>query len=85
VRTFWILLAVVAAVALIFLLRAKSRTFREADCDCCDCCCAECCCECCPFDCCCPFSLQMFVIGVVALWGSGLTAVGWLVLSLVRS
>jgi hypothetical protein len=85
VNIFWIIVAVVAAVSLVILLRPKSRGVRETD-YCCECCCADCCCElgCGAFNCCTLSSLPMFVIGVVALGGGGLAAVGWLVLSLAR-
>jgi hypothetical protein len=75
VRTFWILLVLVAALSLILLLRAKSSAFRES---------WELACffDCCLFDCCTIGSL--FVICVVALWGGALAAVRWQ-LSVVRS
>jgi hypothetical protein len=90
VRTFWLVVAVVAAISLIIVLGSRSRARRGADykvSDCCiDCCCAECCTDlaCGAFNCCTVSSLSMFVIGVVALWGGGLAAAAWLVLSLVR-
>jgi hypothetical protein len=76
-HTVWIVVGVVV-VLFVLLLLIKSRAC---------CCCAEmeCCCDCGDCDCCTITSLPMFVIGVVALWGGGLVAVGWLVLSLVRS
>jgi hypothetical protein len=86
--TLWIFLALAAAVSLITLLLVKSRTCRDA-CDGCEGC--EGCCEIlwCPFECC-PLHcatgwLPLLVIGVLALWGGGLAAAAWLVLSLVRS
>jgi hypothetical protein len=85
VRTFWILLAVVAAVSLIVLLRKKSSACDET-CDVCEGCgeILSCPFECCPCHCTIG-SLLMLASGVVALWGGGLAAVGWLVLSLTRS
>lgn len=74
----WIVLGVVVALFILMLLmKSKACTCcGEMEC-CCDC--GECC------DCCTLSSVPMFVIGVVALWGGGLAAVAWLVLSLVRS
>jgi hypothetical protein len=76
-HTVWIVVGVVVVLFILALL-IKSKA-----CTCCGDC--DCCCECGDCDCCTITSLPMFVIGVVALWGGGIAAVGWLVLSLVRS
>jgi hypothetical protein len=72
----WIVVGVIVALFVLVLLikfEACSSCF-----DCCGCC-SEC------GDCCTVSSLPLFLIGVVALWGSGLAVVGWLVLSVIRS
>ncbi len=97
-HTFWIVLIIAAVPFFVLLLFAKSRTCRDNcdPCQRCEGCCETCdgcegCCEIlwCPFECCplhCTIgSLPLFVLTVVVLWGSGLAAVAWLVLSLVRS
>ena len=77
-HTIWIIVGVVVVLFILAVL-VNSRACAccgEMEC-CCDC--GECC------DCCTLSSLPLFAIGVVALWGGGLAAVGWLVLTLVRS
>ena len=71
-HTVWIVLGVVVALFILVLLIKSKACTCCGDCDCCG-------------ECCTVASLPMFVIGVVALWGAGLAAVGWLVFSLVRS
>jgi len=73
-HTVWIIVGVVV-VLFILLLLMKSKACGD-----CDCCCE--CGECCN---CTLSSLPMFVIGTVALWGGGLAAVAWLVVSVVRA
>jgi len=76
--TFWFFLIVIVICGIALAL-AKSGACGNNTCEDCACCCAgtECCCA--------TASLPMFVIGVLALWGGGLAAIAWLVVSLVRA
>ena len=80
-HTVWIVVGVLVALIILFvLIRMKACG------DCCNCCGdCECCCECGDCDCCTITSLPMFVLGTTLLWGGGLVALGWLVISAIRS
>ena len=77
-HTFWIIVGVLAVLIVLAIL-IKSKACGGC-CDCCGDC--DCCCEC--GECCTVSSLPMFVLGVIALWGGGLTAIGLLVYSAMR-